>query len=193
MKKVLALALISAMLMAFAGCTGGEQYMVEGTVTEIGDGNVTVSATDGNSYLVKISNSTVCKINGENADYTDIKVGASVTVAYNGMTTRSIPAQITAQKITVSDSADSGASVTMTATVMAVESGMLRVEVLESEYTFGEHVVHVSDETQILAADGRVIALSDISVGSTVDITYSGQVMLSLPPQIVAKKIQVRH
>ena len=191
MKKLLAFALLSSLLMTFVGCVSGGEYIIEGTVTEVGDGTVTVSTADGISYLVKLTKNTVCEIDGKKAPYSDIKVGASVAVTYDGVATRSIPAQITASKIV--SSTEPLASVTMTATVIAVDGGMLRVDVVESEYTYGEHVVHVSDATPILAANGSLIALSDISVGDTVEITYGGQVMLSYPPQIVAKKIQVRQ
>jgi hypothetical protein len=191
MKKLLAFALLSVLLMTFVGCENSGEYIIEGTVTEVGDGTVTVSTADGISYLVKLTKNTVCEIDGKKAPYSDIKVGSSVVVTYDGVATRSIPAQITASKIV--SSTEPLASVTMTATVIAVDGGMLRVDVVESEYTYGEHVVHVSDATPILSANGSLIALSDISVGDTVEITYGGQVMLSYPPQIVAKRIQVRQ
>ena len=46
-----------------------------------------------------------------------------------------------------------------------------------------------SDSTVFCNSDGKKIKKSDLSVGDTVEIFYSGQVMMSYPPQIVAAKI----
>ena len=82
-----------------------------------------------------------------------------------------------------------GASVSMTARVTAL-GDKLEVEVIESEYTFGTHWV-ITDSAEFFDKSGKKITKNDISVGDTVEILYSGQVMLSYPPQIVAAKISV--
>ncbi|MBE6635223.1 MAG: hypothetical protein E7617_03370 [Ruminococcaceae bacterium] len=83
-----------------------------------------------------------------------------------------------------------GDSVTMRAEI--VELGdRLMVNVLESEYTSGPHVVHTPPETRLLDKDGNKITLDELKIGDTVDIRYGGQVMMSYPPQIVAAEIRL--
>lgn len=65
----------------------------------------------------------------------------------------------------------------------------LEVEVIESDYAFGIYIVHTSNAA-FINAEGEAISPSDIQVGDTVEITYSGQVMMSYPPQIVALKVK---
>ena len=80
-------------------------------------------------------------------------------------------------------------SVKMTARVTAI-GDKIEVEVIESEYTSGPYHVITSGDT-VFTKNGIKIGRNDIKVGDTVEIYYSGQVMLSYPPQIVAHKIIV--
>ncbi|MBQ2793748.1 MAG: DUF3221 domain-containing protein [Clostridia bacterium] len=80
--------------------------------------------------------------------------------------------------------------VKMLSTVTAVGE-KIEVEVIESEYAFGPYWV-ITDENTVFERGGRKIKRSDISAGDTVEIYYSGQVMLSYPPQIVAHRITVK-
>ena len=68
----------------------------------------------------------------------------------------------------------------------------LEVTVLESEYTFGPHLVITTEDTGYYTSSGAPITREDIKVGDRVEILYSGQVMLSMPPQIVAHRITLR-
>ncbi len=77
----------------------------------------------------------------------------------------------------------------MTATVVELGEKIL-VDVTEAEYAEGHYLVILSDATELLDKDGNKIKKADLTVGDTVKIWYSGQVMMSLPPQIVAAKIQ---
>ena len=76
-------------------------------------------------------------------------------------------------------------SVKMVATVDEMDE-KITVTVSESEYTSGIHWVITSDDTEYFNKDGKAIKKDDIKVGDTVVIYYSGQVMMSYPPQIVA-------
>ena len=84
-----------------------------------------------------------------------------------------------------------GGGVRMLARIEALGE-KIEVSVLESEYTSGPHLVIISDKTEIYSKRGEKVTRDALSVGDTVDIAYSGQVMLSYPPQIVAHKIRVR-
>ena len=67
----------------------------------------------------------------------------------------------------------------------------IEVEVIESDYAFGTYLVITANETEFLNANGVKISKNDLKTGNVIEITYGGQVMMSLPPQIVAKKIKV--
>ena len=93
-------------------------------------------------------------------------------------------------------SASSGANeigdgVSMVAVVDAVGE-RIEVTVTESEYTSGVHWVITSDETAFFNKNGEKIEKSDVKVGDKVEIIYSGQVMMSYPPQIVARSVKVK-
>ena len=68
-------------------------------------------------------------------------------------------------------------------------SERITVEVIECPYTSGVHIVHTPRETRYLDEDGSPISRTALALGDTVRIRYSGQVMLSSPPQIVAAEI----
>ena len=78
----------------------------------------------------------------------------------------------------------------MTAKVKELGEKIL-VEVIEDKYNSGDFLVIYSDETEIFNSQGEACAYSDISVGDTLKIHYSGQVMMSYPPQIYARSITV--
>ena len=78
--------------------------------------------------------------------------------------------------------------VTMTARLLEIGE-RLTVEVIESPYTSGIHIVHTPPETRLTDSDGAPLSRDALSVGDTLRISYSGQVMLSYPPQIVAARI----
>ncbi len=77
------------------------------------------------------------------------------------------------------------------AIVKSVNDDMIEVEVIESDYAFGIYWVRTGLLTSYRSADGGIAARSDIKAGDTVRITYNGQTMMSLPPQIVAIVITI--
>ena len=83
-----------------------------------------------------------------------------------------------------------GGGVTMRAVIRAINE-KIEVDVLESEYTSGVHWVLTNNSTVFLNPDGELLSREDLCVGDTVRILYSGQIMLSYPPQIVALEITV--
>ena len=91
-----------------------------------------------------------------------------------------------AEKMSNADQGD--IRVRMLATVNGI-GDRLEVTVVESDYTFGTFIIITPDETVYLNESGEAISRDDIRVGDTLEIWYSGQVMLSYPPQTVAHKI----
>ena len=77
----------------------------------------------------------------------------------------------------------------MSATVTELGDKIL-VEVTESECATGAYLVILSDTVSLTDKKGKEIERDDIAVGDTVKITYTGQVTMSIPPQIIALKIQ---
>ena len=76
----------------------------------------------------------------------------------------------------------------MKATVEAVGE-KIQVNVTEADYAYGIHLVITAAETEYIGKNGERIERADIHPGATVEIRYSGQVMMSYPPQIVAARI----
>lgn len=67
----------------------------------------------------------------------------------------------------------------------------LEVEVIESEYAFGEYWVITPSDIKYTDKDGNEISREDLTVGDKIEITYRGQVMMSYPPQIVATGVKI--
>lgn len=66
----------------------------------------------------------------------------------------------------------------------------IEVNVIEGEYgASGIYWVITGDETPIVNEDGT--PAKPLKAGDKIEIIYGGQVMMSYPPQIVAKKIVV--
>ena len=87
------------------------------------------------------------------------------------------------------EQAPSGDQFEMTATVTELGDKIL-VEVTDSPYATGAYLVILSDTASIVNKKGKEIERDDIAVGDTIKITYTGQVTMSIPPQIIATKIQ---
>lgn len=68
----------------------------------------------------------------------------------------------------------------------------LEIEVIESDYAFEIYHVIVPNNIPITSASGSAITLDDIEPSNTVLVKYSGQTMLSYPPQIVAYSINLQ-
>ena len=68
----------------------------------------------------------------------------------------------------------------------------IEVNVIEAEYAEGIYLIITSDITDFVDSNGKRIGKGDLAEGDTVEITYNGQVMMSLPPQVAATKIVKR-
>ena len=89
------------------------------------------------------------------------------------------------------DGSKPGSDFKMTAVITELGE-KIAVNVIESEYTSGIHWVITPNATEYFDNDGKAIFRSDLKIGDTVEILYSGQVMMSYPPQIVAARITVK-
>lgn len=67
----------------------------------------------------------------------------------------------------------------------------LEVEVIESDYAFGEYWVITPDDIKCTDKNGNEISREDLKPDDKIEITYGGQVMMSYPPQIVAISVKI--
>ena len=68
----------------------------------------------------------------------------------------------------------------------------IEVEVVSSEYASGIYLVITGENTKYYNEEEKEIEKTNLSVGDKIQIIYGGQVMMSYPPQIVAKKIVLK-
>ena len=64
--------------------------------------------------------------------------------------------------------------------------GQIDVEIIDSEVASGIYWVLISNETKFQNKSGNKISPDSLKVGDTIEITFSGQVMMSYPPRISA-------
>ena len=65
-------------------------------------------------------------------------------------------------------------------------STQIEMEIVDSKVAFGTYWVLVGSETKYENKSGNEIKRSDLKVGDIIEVTFSGQVMMSLPPRISA-------
>ena len=88
------------------------------------------------------------------------------------------------------DTGDTG-EFTMVAEIVRIED-KIEVTVLESDVADGPYLVITNENTVYKNAKGKKIDRDDLAIGDRILITYTGQVMMSIPPQIVSLSIQLQ-
>ena len=68
----------------------------------------------------------------------------------------------------------------------------IEVEIIDSQIAFGKYLVLVDAATVYQDSEGNEITRDDLKVDDVIEISFSGQVMMSLPPQIYAQKITLK-
>lgn len=71
-------------------------------------------------------------------------------------------------------------------------SRYIEVEIIDSQIAFGKYLVLVDAATVYQNSEGNEITRDDLKVDDVIEISFSGQVMMSLPPQIYAQKITLK-
>ena len=131
---------------------------ISGFVMEVLDESILLTTRDGLVVEALLNDATVCE--GK-----EIAVGDFITIFYNGMMTRSIPAQITAEYI--ADHMLMGVVSEMTETGFTL--------------TFGEEIYQVNAEAALMAG---------IQDGMFVTVYHNGAMTMSLPAQVSASHIR---
>jgi hypothetical protein len=67
----------------------------------------------------------------------------------------------------------------------------LEMEIVDSEIAFGLYRVLISGETTFYGVDGEKIDRGEIELDDIIEVVFSGQVMMSYPPQIAAKRVYI--
>ena len=65
----------------------------------------------------------------------------------------------------------------------------IEVEIIDSQIAFGKYLVLVDAATVYQDSEGNEITRDDLKVDDVIEISFSGQVMMSLPPQIYGQRI----
>ena len=71
------------------------------------------------------------------------------------------------------------------------DSYALEMEIVDSEIAFGPYRVLIGDITTFYGVNGEKIDREDIELGDVIEVVFSGQVMMSYPPQIAAKRVYI--
>ncbi len=80
-------------------------------------------------------------------------------------------------------------AVAITGTASITEIGENSITIEDDER--GEVILNISEETEILGADGEAITAADLKEGDSITVEYSEPMTLSLPPQNTPVKIQI--
>ena len=67
----------------------------------------------------------------------------------------------------------------------------LEMEIVDSTIAFGLYRVLISGETTFYGLDGEEINRETIEIGDVIEVVFSGQVMMSYPPQIAARRVYI--
>ena len=67
----------------------------------------------------------------------------------------------------------------------------LEIEIVDSTIAFGPYRVLIGNSTTFYGLDGEEISREDIELGDLIEVVFSGQVMMSYPPQIAAKRVYI--
>lgn len=171
-----------------------EQAIYRGTVTEItGDRILVTQVLPGYNYgqesiAFHITGSTVIEAGGA-----EIAAGAFVEVAYNGILTRSLPPQGTAESISLVSSFSEGIvvngiiqSVQKTDTGYTLQISSLSVEGEAAQSGAGQEVTAVL----LVPADAlEHLTEADLTAGTPVSAVTTGLAALSLPPQLPVRAL----
>ena len=76
-------------------------------------------------------------------------------------------------------------------TVTGITHRSFDILITDTQDAYGTYRILLDKSTEIRTKDGKVISKEAIKASDTVEITYNGQVMRSIPPQVVALKIVV--
>lgn len=155
---LLIFALVALSLSALAESAPTYKETVEGIIEEVREDGILITPHEGVAVLARLPEDLV--IDGPDA----LMPGMPVIVTYNGIMTRSIPAQITAETVVIP---------TLTGAIVSVETDRF---LMEQDDDLGPVFVRLTEDSVIPEA-------YDFEEGSRLQVVFSGIMALSMPPQ----------
>ena len=67
----------------------------------------------------------------------------------------------------------------------------MEMEIVDSTIAFGPYRVLIGDSTTFYGVNGEEIDRETIELDDIIEVVFSGQVMMSYPPQIAAKRVYI--
>ena len=146
---------------------------LEGTLAEITEEGLLLETDFMGPVLVKLGEETVLD---SFASLEELLPGCVIAVDYNGMMTRSIPAQITAARVSKAEVLETlqGTLVEITEEGLLMETGFM-----------GPVLVKLGEETVL---DGFA-SLEELLPGRVIAVDYNGMMTRSIPAQITADRV----
>ena len=132
-------------------------YSISGTVSNLTE----------NSFALTDENGMEIVVNFDAERFVGVQDTMQVTVWFDGMMTRSLPAQITAEHIRTMEMTGTIVEMTETGFLMVDESGI-------------QTMVHLSDATAVF---------TELTVDAAIRVTTDGTATMSLPAQVTAIEI----
>jgi hypothetical protein len=132
--------------------------VVEGVIQEVREDGILIAPYEGVEVLARLPEGAIAD------GLTTLLPGMPVRVTYDGVMTRSIPAQITAEAVVVP---------VLTGVVVSAEEGRF---VLEQDDGLGQVIVHLGEDSVV--PEGF-----ELAEGSRLQAVFSGIMALSMPPQ----------
>lgn len=172
-----------------------DSVKAEGGILEVGETSITIGENGQATYIFHIDGETqIVDEAGAALSLADLKKGMDADVFYNGVLTRSIPPQGTADKIVV----DTDIEETKPAEDVEIDGTI--VEVGEDRITIStdsdalddvnnHFVLIVSEDTKITDKNGKALTLSDLKEGMEVEAVHAAATTFSIPPQSAAISI----
>lgn len=78
----------------------------------------------------------------------------------------------------------------LTAEIISLSDGRVEMNVTEAKYAEGLYIALIGDKTKIFDEADNEISSDGLGAGDIIKVEYSGQVMMSYPPQIAALSIR---
>lgn len=173
-----------------------EQEIAKGDILEAEDNAITIGQGDTAQYIFHVNDDTeIVNQKGEALNFDSLDKGMTVEVYYNGILTRSIPPQGTADKIVVftDNGVEKPENVEIDGTIVEVGTDRITISTDGDDLddVNNHFVLIVSEETKITDKNGKKMELSDLKEGMEVEAVHAEATTASIPPQSAAISITV--
>lgn len=159
-----------------------EVSLGKGEITSVNEKEnlITVNDTVKGEVILNISEVSIVKNeDGDTIKLSDLKEGASITVAYSPAMTASIPPMNNPVEVIVTSNDTEEVSLSE-AKIVSIDEKENQILINDTE--IGEVILNISDISIIKDEDGKTVNLSDLKKGGKLSVEYSPVMTRSLPP-----------